>query len=264
MKILFFGDVIGKIGRRAVKLILPELIKEYQPDLVVANAENVAHGVGVTEKTLGELIEAGVQVFTSGNHVFSKPEAEALLTVPDPVLLRPANYPPRLPGLEFKIMEVGSKAVAIINLIGRVFMKENFDCPFRKLDEILAKITAKNIGAIIVDFHAEASSEKTAFGWYADGRVSAVLGTHTHVPTADCKILPGGTAFVSDAGMVGALDSVIGDRKEEIIKSFLTQVNPTLEIPEEGEVEVDAILIEIDPATKKALKIGRVDRKIKV
>ena len=264
MKILFFGDIIGKIGRRAMKQILPELKNEYQPDLIMANVENAAHGVGVTEKTLAELAEAGVQVFTSGNHIFSKPEAEALLNIKDSALLRPANYPPGLPGADYKIIEIGSKAVVIINLLGRVFMKGNFDCPFRKLDEILAKIPAKNIGAIIVDFHAQASSEKTAFGWYADGRVSAVLGTHTHIPTADCKILPQGTAFVSDAGMVGALDSVIGDKKEEIIKSFLTQTNAPIEIPEEGEVEVGAVLVEIDPATKKAVKIGRVDRKIRV
>lgn len=264
MKVLFFGDVVGKIGRRAVKQILPELKAEYQPDLIIANVENVAHGVGVTEKTLAELIEAGVQAFTSGNHIFSKPEAEALLNAKDSVLLRPANYPPGLPGDDYKIIEIGSKAVVIINLIGRVFIKENFDCPFRKLDEILAKITVKNLGAIIIDFHAEASSEKMAFGWYADGRVSAVLGTHTHVPTADGKILPEGTAFISDVGMVGALNSVIGDCKEEIIKSFLTQTNASIEIPEEGEVEVGAVLVEIDPATKKAVKIGRVDRKIRV
>ncbi|MFA6215288.1 MAG: TIGR00282 family metallophosphoesterase [Patescibacteria group bacterium] len=264
MKILFFGDIIGKIGRRGLKAVLPELKKEYQPDLVIANAENAAHGIGVTKKILEELISAGVDFFTSGNHVFSKPEANELLSVKDPLLLRPANYPPKVSGVGYRVIEVGSRQVLVVNLLGRVFMKENFDCPFRAIDEILQRHAKKDLAAVIIDFHAEATSEKVAFGWYVAGRASAVLGTHTHVPTADFKILPGGTAYISDVGMVGATDSVIGDKKEPIIKNFLDQLAISLEIPEEGEVEVNGVLVDIDEKTKQARSIIRVDRKVKV
>ena len=264
MKILFFGDVVGKIGRKAIKKILPGLKEEFQPDLVIANAENSAHGVGVTSKILNEMKEAGVDVFTSGNHIFKKPEAEEILKDKNSVLIRPANYPEDTVGQGYKLIEIGSKSLLLVNLIGRVFMKENFDCPFRKIDEIIKKVQPKNLGGIIVDFHAEATSEKVAFGWYVDGRISAVLGTHPHVPTADLKILPQGTAYVTDVGMVGAVDSVIGDKKELIIENFLTQTPHIIEIPEEGEVEVDAVLLEIDPKTKKAVRFIRLDRKIDV
>ncbi len=274
MKILFFGDIIGKIGRKAIKQILPELKEEYQPDLILANGENLAHGVGITEKVLSELKEVGVDLFTSGNHIFDKAEAASLLEAKDPLVLRPANYPPTVPGCGFKLVEVGSKSVLVISLMGRVFIRENFDCPFRKIDEILSGVKAKNLAGIIVDFHGEATSEKIAFGWYVDGRVSAVLGTHTHVPTADIKILPQGTAYITDVGMVGAVDSVIGDKKEPIIKSFLDQTSFSLDIPEEGEVEVDAVFLEISAEGGSASggdsQIGlvkefkRVDRKIKV
>ena len=264
MKILFFGDIVGKIGRKAIKQILPDLKKELEPDLIMANAENLAHGLGVTEKILTEMKEAGIEFFTSGNHIFSKPEAELLLAKKDSVLIRPANYPPTLPGVGFKIIEVAARQLLIINLVGRVFMKEDFDCPFRTLDEILEKVDQSKLAGIIIDFHAEATSEKAALGWHADGRVSAVLGTHTHVPTADAKILPEGTAFVTDVGMVGATESIIGDKKEPILNSFLNQTAMKLDVPEEGEVDVQAVLLEIDPKTKKATKFERVDRKIKV
>jgi len=262
MKLLFFGDIIGKIGRKGLIKVLPDLKQEFDPDLVIANGENIAHGVGATEKTLSELRLAGVDFFTSGNHIFSKPEAETLLTADDPIIIRPANYPPQTMGAEYKILSVGSRSILIVNLMGRVFMKEDYDCPFRKIDEILARVAAEKLNGIIVDFHAEATSEKVAFGWYADGRVTAVLGTHTHVPTADAKILPQGTAYISDVGMVGATDSVIGDKKDSIIESFLSQKNPAIDIPEAGEVEVDGVLVEFDPNTKQATRITRVDRKV--
>ncbi|MFA6255420.1 MAG: TIGR00282 family metallophosphoesterase [Patescibacteria group bacterium] len=264
MKILFFGDVIGKIGRKAIREALPEMKKEYEPDLVIANVENLAHGTGVTSKTLQELIEAGADVFTSGNHIFKKPEALDLLQAKDSVLLRPANYLPTMPGAGYKIVTVGSRSLLVVNLLGRVFMKEEFDCPFLEIDKILTEVGQKDLAGIIVDFHGEATSEKNALGWYLDGRVSAVLGTHTHVPTADERILPQGTAYITDVGMVGATDSVIGDKKEPIIESFLTGKSHVIEIPEEGEVDVDAVLLEIDPKTRKATKFRRVDRKIKV
>ncbi len=264
MKILFFGDIVGKIARRALKEVVPKLKEEYSPDLIIANAENAAHGIGVTEKIIVELQAAGIDFFTSGDHVFDKPDAINVLQAQKPVLLRPANYPAGVAGVGVRVLEVGSRQVLVINLIGRVFMKKDFDCPFRKLDEILSNVKIKELSAIIVDFHAEATSEKVALGWHAAGRASAVLGTHTHVPTADAKILPGGTAFVSDVGMVGATDSVIGDTKEPIINSFLHQLPLQLEIPEEGEVTVSAVLLEIDPRTRQATKIRRLDRTVEV
>ena len=264
MRILFFGDIIGKIGRRAIQKTLPDFKNEYQPDLIIANVENLAHGSGVTQKTLNEMIEAGVDFFTSGNHVFSKPEAEALLAPKDSAVLRPANYPGEMAGQGFKLVEVGSKSVLVVNLIGQVFMKESFDNPFKKFDEIFAQVNQSNLAAVIVDFHAEATSEKVAFGWYVDGRASAVFGTHTHIPTADAKILPQGTAYVTDVGMVGAADSVIGDKKEPIIKSFLTGEPPKIEVPESGEVAMGAMILEVDPKTKKAISFERVDRKVAV
>lgn len=264
MKVLFFGDVVGRIGRQGLKKALPEMKKEYQPDLVIANGENAAHGIGITKKILNELKEAGVDFFTSGNHIFKKPEAEELLTAKDSIILRPANYPTGTPGPDYKIIEVGSRQILIINLMGQVFIKEEFASPFEKIDEILVKIDQKNLAGIIVDFHAEATSEKVAFGWHVDGRVTAVLGTHTHVPTADAKILPQGTAYITDVGMVGATDSIIGNEKGPVLDSFLTDVAHKVEIPEEGEVEIDAILLEIDPKTKKAKSITRLDRKIEV
>lgn len=264
MKILFFGDIVGKIARRAIKEILPKLKEEYSPDLVIANAENAAHGIGVTENIIRELQEAGIDFFTSGDHIFDKPDGVNLVSASKPVIIRPANYPNGVRGVGYRVIEVGSRKVLIINLIGRVFMKRDFDCPFRKLDEILQQVKVESLAAIIVDFHAEATSEKGAMGWYADGRVSAVLGTHTHVPTADAKILPQKTAFVSDVGMVGAVDSIIGDKKEPIINSFLHQLPIQLDIPEEGEVFIGAVLIEVDPHTRQAVSFERLDRTIRV
>lgn len=260
MKFLFFGDVVGKIGRQAVAKILPELKAEYQPDFIIANAENLAHGTGFTEKTLAELTTAGVNFYTTGNHVFGKPEAEAILNNQEAKIIRPANYPIGVAGPEYRIFSVGSRNILLINLMGRVFIREQFDDPFRKLDEILNKVDMNKIAGIIVDFHAEATSEKTALGWHANGRVTAVLGTHTHVPTADAKILDKGTAFVSDVGMVGAQDSVIGFTKEQILKNFLFQTGNVFEIPENGMTQVNAVLVEFDPTSKLASNIQRVDK----
>lgn len=260
MRFLFFGDIVGRIGRQAITKILPELKAEYQPDFIVANAENSAHGIGFTQKILDELSAAGIDFFTSGNHAFGKPEAEEILNSPNGKIIRPANYPASVPGSEYRIFSVGSRNILLINLMGRVFIREQFDDPFRKLDEILKKVDLNKIAGIIVDFHAEATSEKTALGWYADGRVTAVLGTHTHVPTADAKILTQGTAFVSDVGMVGARDSVIGVSKDQIIKNFLNQTGNIIEIPENGYAQVNAILIDFDPNTKLAKEIQRVDK----
>ncbi len=264
LKILMFGDISGRIGRNAVAKILPSLKKNLDPDLVIANAENIAHGVGITEKTLNELAEAGVDFFTSGDHVFDKKEAIGILENKNSSLIRPANFPPGVPGVGAKLFEIGTKKVLVINLIGRVFLKNQYDCPFRKADEILDEFKNDNLSAVIVDFHAEATSEKNGLAQYLDGRVSAVLGTHTHVGTDDWQILDGGTAFVTDIGMVGAKDSILGVKKDGIIKTFLTQMSEAHEIPEEGICLVNAIYFEIDSKTKQAKKIKKIKEEIKI
>lgn len=269
MKIIFIGDLVGKIARKALKEVVPAWRKKYKPDFVIANGENVAHGLGMTKSTLNEVLAAGVDVVTSGDHAFDKEEEENIFET-KPNVLRPANFPPQVVGHGEFLAVDSQKSLLVINLIGRVFMKQNYDCPFRKLDEILKKYSAfaeatadrpKPL-AILVDMHAEASSEKTALGFYADGRVSAVVGTHTHVPTADAKILPKGTAFVGDVGMVGAVDSVIGDDKQAIINAFLNQSKLKIEPVEEGVCQVSAVFLEIDEKTGKVKNIKRIDEEV--
>lgn len=266
MKFLIFGDIMGKIGRKALQQVLPSLKKKYKPDLIIANAENLAHGVGVTEKTAKELREAGVQIFTSGNHIWAKPEINDLFQNPSwqNILLRPANYPPSLPGRGETTIKIKNREILIINLCGRVFFKEDLDCPFRKLDEILEKYKNKKNAAILVDFHAEASSEKTALAWYADGRVTAFWGTHTHIPTADARLLEKGAAYISDVGMTGAYNSVIGENKENIIEAFLSQTPLKHDIAETGPAIVNAFFLEIDNKTSKVKKIKQISIKTKV
>lgn len=264
LKVLFFGDIVGKIGRRAMAKILPQLKKKHDPDLVLANAENLAHGLGLTEKTLNEMVEVGVDFFTSGDHIFDKKEAIEILEKKDSPLIRPANFPPGAPGLGAKLLEIGTKHVLVINLLGRVFFKNQYDSPFRRADEILEEYKNINLAAVVVDFHAEATSEKNGLAHYLDGRVSAVLGTHTHIGTDDWQILPGGTAFVTDVGMVGAKDSIIGVDKKGILKNFLTQIPEIHEIPEEGVCVVNAVYLEINPKTKKAIKIKKIKEEIEI
>jgi metallophosphoesterase (TIGR00282 family) len=260
MTIIFLGDLVGKISRKALKQVLPLWREKYQPDFVLANGENLAHGLGLTKSTLKEILDAGVDIITTGDHAFDKEEAEEIFkTMPN--VLRPANFPPGLPGSGEFLAVDNQKSLLVINLIGRVFLRQCFDCPFRKLDEILEKYQKNKPEAIVVDFHAEATSEKSALGWYANGRVSAVLGTHTHVGTVDTKILDKGTAFVSDVGMVGAVDSIIGAAKETVIKSLLYQTKFKLEPVENGECLVEGVLLEIEK-TGRAQKIERIDKKI--
>ena len=244
MKILFLGDIVGKIGRRAVAKVLPEWKSAYDPDIVIANGENLAHGKGFTRSTLDEARKAGVDFFTSGNHMAKKDEGLGLLSDKKIPMIRPANYPPNAPGRGWLVLEVGATKIGIINLIGRVFFKENFDCPFRAFDAI-AKELPKAVKIIFVDFHAEATSEKAAFGWHADGRASAVIGTHTHVPTCDERILPRGTGCITDAGMCGAIDSIIGVEKEDVIAEFLDQLPRKRSIPEHGLAKVCGVMIGI-------------------
>ncbi len=247
------GDVVGRPGRRAVRQFLPGLCHDYDISLVIANGENSAGGIGITSDTAKELFDCGVDVITTGNHVWAKKEIIPYMDGELPIL-RPLNFPPGAPGRGFLKL----KDVLIVNLIGRVFIGE-FDCPFRAMDCLLSEVD-KDSKVIIVDFHAEATSEKVAMGRYLDGRVSAVLGTHTHVGTVDACIFPQGTAYVTDVGMVGPVDSVIGVDAESAIRSFLTGM-PHRFFMGEGAASFDAILVEVDEATGKALGINRIQMK---
>lgn len=251
MKILFFGDIVGRVGRVGIKKILPELKEKYQPDIVIANAENLAHGVGITPKTIQEMLDAGIDLFTSGNHIWDKPTGEELLQAKDPIIIRPYNYADRKSGIGFKEIDINEKKLLIINLQGQVFINEELDNPFHALDKLLSQHPPKNYDAIFIDFHAEATSEKIALGWHADGRASAVVGTHTHIPTADARILPEGTAYITDVGMTGLRDGVIGVEKDGIIKRFLNtgefleEGGGYFSFADEGECTINAILIDI-------------------
>jgi len=253
LKILLIGDIIGKPGREAVKKILPGLCREYGLDLVLANGENVAGGVGITTSTAMELFDFGVDVITTGNHVWAHKDILPYLES-DLAIIRPLNYPPIVPGRGYVI----KGGVLVVNLIGRTFVG-NFDCPFRAMDHLLETLNDRP-AVIMVDFHAEATSEKVALGRYLDGRVSAVLGTHTHVGTIDSCILPEGTAYVSDVGMVGPVDSVIGDDVDAVIDRFLTQIPRRLAVGKGKKVEFDAILVKVDERTGKAEGIERIRR----
>ena len=251
--VLFIGDIIGRPGRNAVKKFLLALKQKYRPAWIVANGENAAGGVGITEEIGSGLFEL-VDVLTSGNHIWDKKEAIPYMEK-EPRLLRPANYPPQNPGRGAYVASDGQgRKLGVLNLQGRVFM-EAIDCPFRTADEELKKLKEAT-PAVIVDFHAEATSEKQALGWYLDGRVSAVIGTHTHVPTADERILPGGTAYITDVGMAGGLNSVIGIRRDQALEKFLT-ARPQRFEPEKDGLFLSTVFIEIEEKTGKALSIKR-------
>ena len=250
MRILAVGDIIGEPARNAVRKLLPSLHHEYGIDLVIGNGENAAGGVGITPSTAQELFDAGIDIITTGNHVWTHKEIIPYLDG-SLAILRPLNYPPATPGRGF----LSRDKILVVNLIGRTFIG-NFDCPFRAMDQLLARLERKT-NVIIVDFHAEATSEKVAMGRYLDGRVSAVLGTHTHVGTIDAHILPGGTAYVTDIGMVGPMNSVIGDDVDSVINRFLTLIPRRLSVGK-GTVAFDAIMVEVDEKTGKAIDIKRL------
>lgn len=255
MKILFIGDIVGRPGRHMVTRHLASLVDRHMIDLVIANAENAAAGFGVTPDVVAELLDGGVDVLTSGNHIWDKRESLPILEQ-EQRLLRPANYPPGLPGKGWGIFTTSAGVpVAVVNLEGRVFMN-NLDCPFRAADAILDDVRSKT-PIVLVDFHAETTSEKGALGNYLDGRVSAVLGTHTHVQTADERLMPGGTAFISDVGMTGSRDSVIGIRKELSVERFLTQVPVRFEVARK-EPMLCGVVVSIDESTGRAEGIERV------
>lgn len=253
MKILAIGDIVGRPGRQVVCEFLPKLRRQYSIDLVIANGENAAGGFGLTSGTATELMEDGVDVFTSGNHIWA--QKEIIPHLEDMPILRPLNYPPGVPGHGYLI----HGKMLVVNLIGRTFMA-SYDCPFRAMDKLLEELDNRP-RVIIIDFHAEATSEKVALGMYLDGRVSAVLGTHTHVGTIDARILPGGTAYVTDIGMSGPTDSVIGDQAEDVIDRFLTMMPHHLSVGK-GRPELNAIVVEIDEASGKATSIERIHREM--
>ncbi len=253
MRILMIGDVIGRPGRHAVKSLVPSLRREHAIDLVVANGENAAGGFGLTLDTAHELLDNGVDILTSGNHIWDQKEIIPHLQEGLP-LVRPANYPDA-PGRGSLVLD----DVLIINLMGRVFMPP-LDCPFRAADRLLQEAGGpKAPPVVVVDFHAEATSEKQAMGWYLDGRVSAVVGTHTHVGTVDARVLPNGTAYISDVGMTGPRDSVIGSETGAVLDRFLTGLPQRLTVAD-GPVVMNSVLIEIDRVSGKATSIKRVDR----
>jgi 2',3'-cyclic-nucleotide 2'-phosphodiesterase len=254
-RILFVADVVGHPGRDAVKALLPGLKKELKPHLTIVNGENAAGGFGLTAKIAAELKGSGADVITSGNHVFAQKEFVGELPGLDRVL-RPANYPPTAPGQGWCLVDAGGQQALVINLIGRIFL-DSLDDPFRAVDAILA--AHPEVRVVFCDMHAEATSEKTAMGWYLDGRASAVVGTHTHIPTADGRILPGGTAYITDVGMVGPRDGCIGMDKDVVIQRFLTGV-PNRFVVASGPVTFNSVLVTINGSTGRATSIQRVDR----
>jgi metallophosphoesterase (TIGR00282 family) len=254
MNILFVGDIFASAGRQIVAENLPRIVYSEQIQLTIANAENAAGGFGITPLVAQELLSSGVDVLTTGNHVWDKKEIQDYLPR-EPRLLRPANYSAGLPGTGVAVVDsFGGVPCAVINLQGRVHMAVT-DCPFRKADEILNSLDSA-VKVRIVDFHAETTSEKVAMGWYLDGRVSAVLGTHTHVPTADTRILPQGTAYQTDVGMTGPYDSVIGVQKEIILRRFLTSLPVRMEAAKKG-AELHAVIVDVDETTGRARSARR-------
>ncbi len=255
LKVLFIGDIIGEPGRKMVRASMRGLMEAHAPDLVIANGENAAGGFGITEEIAEELFSLGIHVLTSGNHVWDKKEIEPYLAKQDR-LIRPANYPEGNPGYGSVVISTSRAGkAAVLNLEGRVFMS-NLQDPFRIAEREIAQLK-KETPVVIVDFHAEATSEKIALAWHLDGKVSAVVGTHTHVQTADERVLTQGTAFITDTGMTGPTDSVIGVRKENAIDRFLYQTPRRFEIPK-GPVHLSAVVINIEKDTGKATSIDRV------
>ena len=256
MRILFIGDIVGRPGRRAVEALLPDLRSEFAIDLVRANVENAASGRGIQPAAAKEIWSAGVQVFTGGNHIWDKSDGIDLIAK-DPRIVRPLNLPPGTPGRGLGLYEVGEVTVAVVNLLGRVYMSPA-ECPFRAIDTALESLAGR-AQVVFIDFHAEATAEKIAFGWHVDGRASAVIGTHTHVQTADERILPGGTAYLTDAGMTGPHDSVIGVRKEDAVRKMITGL-PVRFQTAESDIRLHGVLLEVDPSSGRAQKVERIQR----
>lgn len=255
MKILFIGDVVGSPGRDMIKDYLPKLKEKYHPTITIINGENAAAGKGITESIYRQFLEWGAQVITMGNHTWNKKEIYDFIDDAK-YLIRPANFPENNPGKGIVYLNINGVQVAVINLQGRTFMPA-IDDPFLKVDELIEE-AKKKTNIIFVDFHGEATSEKQALGWYVDGRVSAVVGTHTHTQTADERILHEGTAYITDVGMTGPYDGILGVEREAVLKRFLTSMPVRFETTKEGRAQLNAVLISIDDRTGKAEKIQRI------
>lgn len=256
MNLLFIGDIVGKPGRRAVKEFLPEIMKEKQVDFCIANAENAAGGSGITHVVAQELYKMGIDAITMGNHTWAKKEVFSFIDS-DSKIVRPANYSNGVPGKGSGTICKNSKKIGIVNALGRIYM-ENINCPFEAVEREIQELK-KSVKIIIVDFHAEATSEKSALAWFLDGKVSAVIGTHTHVQTADEKILLFGTSFISDVGMTGPAEGILGIQRDIIINRFLTGLPEKFELAH-GAIQFSAVYIEIDEVTGKTTKIERILR----
>lgn len=256
MKILFLGDIVGNPGREAVARHIPAMRKNKEVDVVVVNAENAAGGSGITENVARELFSFGCDILTLGDHVWDKREVYPYLNS-EAKIVRPANFASEAPGRGACVLEINGVRIAVVALMGRTYMKYLVNCPFRALDMVLAQLTG--IKVVLVDMHAEATSEKVAMGWYADGRVSALLGTHTHIQTADEKVLPKGTAYITDVGMTGPYDSVIGQIKERIIERYLTGMPNKFEVASTP-ATLCGVMVDVDEATGLARSIVRVQK----
>ncbi len=255
-RVLAFGDIIGDAGRKAFANVINRMKIKMTPDLVVLNGENSAHGFGITSAVVKQILDTGVDVITTGNHVWQKKEVFDFIDI-IPNLLRPINYPPKTPGHGTFIYEINGLKAAVINAMGRIFM-EAIDCPFQAVESEVERLKNEGISIILVDFHAEATSEKQAFGWYFDGRVSAVWGTHTHIQTSDERILPKKTAYITDIGMCGSIDSVIGMKIEESYRKVIRHLPVRFSPEDKGIIEVQGVVIDIDKVSGEAVLISRI------
>lgn len=262
MNFLVVGDIFGRPGRAVLKKVLPRLQAEHQIDFTIVNGENSAHGKGINPKTFTEILEAGADFVTTGNHIWRHKAIYPILDDPTQPIVRPANFPHQNPGDGHRLVTLPSgKKVLVINLMGRVFMREQLNDPFQLADQILTEYQPHNPDAIIIDFHAETTAEKQAFANYLDGRVTAVCGTHTHVPTADARLLPGGTAYITDIGMTGVYDSIIGSQKDPIIKQFTTQISSKHLVADHEMAVLYAVKITTQPGTLTAQSIELISAK---
>jgi len=258
-RVMALGDIVGDAGRKVLQMRLLPLQRKYQPDLIVANGENAAHGFGITKKIVEEFLNWGIDVITAGNHIWQRKEIFDFVDT-TPQLIRPLNYPPGTPGRGFYRFEKKGMDIVVVNIMGRIYM-EPIDCPFRAMDDLLASLSGEDV-LILVDFHAEATSEKQLMGWHLDGRVHAVWGTHTHIPTADERILPKKTAYISDIGMCGAVYSVIGMNVSESVRRVIQHLPVRFSPATEGDLELQGILIDFDRRSKKPLLIQRLSERV--
>ena len=260
MKILFIGDIVGRLGRSTITNLLPAIKKGDSINLCIANSDNISGGRGVSEQTLREVQGFGVDFFTSGDHIFDiKGFEDDIKNLP--FIIRPANFTTDSPGNGYSILDLGKLGrFGVVSLLGRTFIKTNSECPFKAIDKILKELEKENLTGILVDFHAEITSEKVAMAHYLDGRVAVLVGTHTHIPTADCKVLPKGTAYVSDLGMVGSLNSVLGVRKDIIINNFISSMQEKFEWVEEGEAVFNSVVVDYDEKKGRVRSIERRDK----